>query len=171
MPQRPGRNEYAAQFERYVDLVPETDILSVMALQGEKTRAFLDSIGEERSTQRYAPEKWSIREVAGHVIDSERVFTYRAMCIARGEEQSLPGFDEVGYAGMAGSHDVPLQQLAEELSLVRRAGILMFQGLPDAAWERQGIANESAVTVRAIAWILVGHERHHLGILRDRYLS
>ena len=102
MPQRPERNEYAAHFGRYVDLVPETDILSAMARQGEKTRAFLASIGEERSTHRYAPDKWSIREVVGHVIDAERVFTYRAMCFARGEEQSLPGFEEADYARLAG---------------------------------------------------------------------
>ena len=158
MPQRPERTEYAAHFGRYVDLVPEADILSTLAAQGEQTRAFLASIGEERSTHRYAPDKWSIREVVGHVIDAERVFTYRAMCFARGEEQSLPGFEEADYARLAGSHDVPLQQLAEELLLVRRAGILMFQGFPEAAWSRQGIANESAVTVRLSA--------EHLALLR-----
>jgi hypothetical protein len=171
MLRRPESSEYAPYYGRYIDLVPEEDICAALTTEGESTQELLASIGEERSTVRYAPDKWSIRQLVGHVIDSERIFGYRALCIARGEKQPLPGFDQEQYAQGAAFDGLPLRRLAEELALVRRAGVLMLRGLPEPAWHRDGVASDVRVTVRALAYIILGHERHHLRVLRERYLS
>lgn len=166
---RPDSSEYAGYFDRYISLVPEDDILTAIEEQSAGMQRLLASLDESRAAYRYAESKWSVKQVIGHVTDAERVFGYRAMAIARGEAQPLPGFDENDYVANAGFDEWPLGDLAEEYSLVRRSNIVLFRNFPREAWERRGTANENTLTARAIAWIIAGHERHHLAVLRERY--
>lgn len=166
---RPGPDEYAGFFARYVDSVPDGDIVAQLESQGSATQQLLASIGEERAGYRYAPDKWSIKQVIGHITDSERVFAYRLMAIARGETQSLPGFDENEYMANVNFDKQSLAELAEGLAATRRATLALVRGLDDQAWSRRGVANQNPVTVRAMAWVAAGHERHHLNVLRERY--
>jgi DinB superfamily len=168
---RPETSEYSKAMSRYIDYVPEEDVCAVLASQMEPTRLLIESIGEERSAFRYAPDKWSIKQVVGHFTDTERVFSYRAAAIARGEQQPLPGFDENAYVANAGFEHVALSDLLESYLAVRRATLLMLRQLPPEAWPRCGTASGNPVTVRAYAYAIVGHERHHLKILRERYLG
>lgn len=168
--QRPAENDYASFYASYVARVPEEDILSTIEQQSSETQRLISSLDETRAMHRYAEGKWSVKEVIGHMTDAERVFGYRALCIARGDTNSLPGFDENEYMQFANFDAWRLGDLAESYALVRRSNIVMFRNLPEDAWDRRGVANESGVTVRALAFILVGHERHHLNVLRERYL-
>ena len=153
----------------YLRLVSEDDIVAAMRAQTEVTLALFRGIGEERSGFRYAEGKWSIREVVGHLADGERVFGYRAMCVARGEQQSLPGFDENEYQRLSDYDRWSLEDSLAQWELLRRANLLMFSHLTPEAWKREGTANGTPVTPDRIARVIVGHERHHLGILRERY--
>ena len=166
---RPQSDEYAGFFGRYVDRVPDGDIVAQLESQGEATQQLLASIDEERASYRYAPDKWSIKQVIGHMSDAERVFAFRLMSIARGEKQSLPGFDENEYVENANFDQRSLAELAEALAATRRATVALARGLDDAAWNRRGLANDNTVSVRAMAWVAAGHERHHLNVLRERY--
>lgn len=168
--QRPDPSEYAPAFAGYIALVPEPDILGALQSQGEETRALLTTIGEERASHRYAPGKWSIRELVGHLSDAERVFGYRAFAIARGEAASLPGFDENAYIASSGYDRWSLSDLVELLATLRRSNLLVLSALDDAAWSRVGKANHHPTTPRALAYCMVGHVRHHLKTLRERYL-
>ena len=168
---RPESNEYAPHYSRYVDRVPETDILTALEKEGEATKKLLASIDESRGAFRYAPDKWSIKQLLGHVEDSERVFTYRALTFARGGKVALPGFDQDDFMGSSSFDKSTLRERAEGLDAIRRATLSLFRGLDDAAWERSGTASDAHVTVRALAYITLGHERHHLAILRERYLG
>lgn len=166
---RPEPTDYAPFYAGYIDLVPEDDVLSAIETQSSETQKVLASLDEERATFRYAEGKWSVKEVFGHLTDAERVFGYRALCISRGEQTSLPGFDEQTYVAGAGFDAWKVGDLAEMYALVRRANIVFFRNLPAEAWDRRGVANDNAVTVRALAYMIVGHERHHLKVLRERY--
>jgi hypothetical protein len=168
---RPQANEYAPYFDRYISLVSEDDLVGAMERQTKETAAQLASISEEKSTFRYAPEKWSIKQLVGHITDSERVFAYRLLCIARGETQSLPGFDENDYMRGSNFDDLPFAELVDGLAVVRRSTLSLLRGLSDEAWTRTGTANENKVSVRALAYTLLGHERHHLRVLKERYLT
>ena len=167
---RPDPNEHAPYFSRYIDLAPEDDVVTALERQGDATAALLAGVTEERAGFRYAPGKWTIKEVANHIADAERVFAYRAMAIARGETRSLPGFDENAYNANADADRRSLRDLAAELLAVRRATVALFRGLSDAAWNRIGTANENRISVRALAYVALGHERHHVKILREKYL-
>ncbi len=166
---RPQPSEYHPFYETYVSKVPEERILPVLEAQPDEVRRFLGAVPESRGGHRYAEGKWSVRQVVGHVADSERLFTYRALCFARGERQALPGFDEDAYAAEAGFDAVPLRALVDELLAVRQATLHFYRHLPDGAWTRGGTANGKALTVRSLAYIMAGHLRHHLGTLRERY--
>lgn len=166
---RPLASEYEPYLERYVSLVSESDGLAALDQQLHDYLDTLNNVTEERSLFRYAPNKWSIRQLVGHIVDSERVFAYRAMSIARGELQNLPGFEEDNYAAESGHHECKLKQLNEEFSLVRRSNVLLFKHLPLSTLCRFGSANGKAVSIRALAYVMVGHVRHHLEILRSRY--
>lgn len=166
---RPQTSEYDAHFETYVSQVPETRVLPVLAAQGEEVRRALASVGEERAGFRYAIGKWSIREVIGHIADTERLMAYRALCFARGERQGLPGFDEDAYVANADFDVVPLGELVEEFRVAREGSLLFFRHLAAEAWGRGGTANQRVLTVRALAYIMAGHVRHHMLVLRDRY--
>lgn len=167
---RPAPDEFSPYYGRYVDKVPDGDIVATLRDQVEETLAALRAIPEAKAGHRYAPDKWSIREVVGHLSDCERIFTYRALRIARGDETPLPGFDENAFVSRARLDDRSFSGLIDEYAAVRVASVALFDSLFPEEWNRRGIASEKGVSVRALAWITAGHERHHLEILRARYL-
>jgi DinB superfamily len=167
---RPDPSEYAQDYAKYVSLVPDGDILALLKQQIEETLSLLSSVSEERANHRYAPGKWSIKELIGHLIDSERIFAYRALRFARGDQTKLPGFEQDDYIRNASFDDYPLTDLAAEFEYVRRANLFLFQHLSEEAWGRTGAANDSEISVRALAYSIAGHELHHREILRTRYL-
>ena len=167
---KPESSEYAPYYGKYVNRVPEGDICEILEIQLARTLALLTKAGEARASYRYAPEKWSIREVVGHVIDTERIFACRALCFARAETNPLPGFNQDTYVQAAGFGRRPLKDLATEFELVRKANVILFRSLSEEAWERRGVANNVEFTVRSIPYIIAGHELHHVFILKQRYL-
>lgn len=167
--QRPTSNEFAPFYAGYIARVPETDPLPSLESQPAELLALADRISPEDELFRYAPEKWSVREVFGHLIDTERVMGYRAFSIARGETKPLPGFDEKQFVAQADSEDRPVKELAHEFSAVRQANLWTVRRWTDTHWDRMGNANGHPVSARAIAYIMAGHVRHHLAILRERY--
>jgi hypothetical protein len=165
---RPDPTEYAGYFSKYVDLVPEPDILPVLATQLDETLAFLRAVPESQSSILHPPYTWTVKDVVGHLADGERVFGYRALRFARGDATPLPGFDENNYARSAEYARLALADVVSEYEAVRRSNVLMFRNLPAAAWDRAGKASDNHLSVRALAYILVGHTRHHGAILRKR---
>ncbi len=166
---RPAETEYAPFYAKYVGLVPEADVLATLEGQIEDFRRFTKSVPPGRETYRYGPDKWSVREVIGHLTDGERVFGYRAFAISRGEQQALPSFDENAYVAQSGYDRIALADLADELVMVRRANLAVLRRLEPGAWTRMGTASGKPVSVRALAHVMVGHPRHHLAVLRERY--
>lgn len=166
---RPTPSEYAPYVERYIALVEGDEIIPVLAAQVDAVRRSFAAVPPARAGYRYAEGKWSVREVLGHLIDTERVIAYRALSFARAERQALPGFDENQYASAAGHDAVPLKELIEEFAHVRAASVLLFRHLPAEAWTRAGTANANPLSVRAAAFMIAGHVEHHLAILFDRY--
>ena len=167
--QRPDDTEYAAFYARYVALVPESDILAVLEAQVEEIRRLLAPVSAEKEAYRYAEGKWSIRQVLGHLVDGERIFGYRAFCFSRGEQAALPSFDENEYVAAARSDAVPLRELVDELALVRQSNLAVLRRLDAREWAQVGTASGKPVSVRAIAWVMAGHPRHHVQVLRERY--
>lgn len=167
---RPDATEYAPYYAGYVGHVPTADVVETLSTQHGTTLAFLRSIDEEKSLARYAPGKWSIREVVGHLIDAERIFTYRALRFARADETALASFDENAYITSASFDDRSLASLCDEFEAVRRASVLLFASLNATEWLRRGVASNNVMSVRALAWVTAGHELHHVGILKTRYL-
>jgi hypothetical protein len=166
---RPDASEYAPFYHGYISSVPDGDVLALLRSGGRELIEALERIPESRGGHRYAPDKWTIREVIGHLIDAERIFGYRALRFARADQTPVPGFDENEYVKSAGSDARTIADLARELAVVRESSALMFESLPEDAWLRTGIANGNAISVRAIAYVVAGHPRHHLRILRERY--
>jgi uncharacterized damage-inducible protein DinB len=169
-PAKPETNEYAPYYEKYVSLVADADVVETMTRQLEETLALLRAVPEERGGHAYEPGKWSIKQVVGHIIDGERIFAYRALAIARGERQPLPGMEQDEYMASANFDRRTLADLLDEFAHVRRANLHMFRALDADAWARRGTASDNEVTVRALAHIIAGHEAHHVKILRTRYL-
>ena len=167
---RPAPDEFAPYYGRYIDKVPDGDIVATLRNQIDETLGALHAIPDGRAGFRYAPDKWRIREVVGHLSDAERIFTYRALRFARGDETPLPGFDENAFVTRARLDDRPFDGLIEEYAAVRAASVALFDSLFPEEWTRRGIASDKGISVRALAWIAAGHERHHLGILKERYL-
>jgi hypothetical protein len=165
---RPESTEHAPYYAKYIAHVPEHDIVAAMKSSAASTFAFLAGIPESEANVVHQPYTWTIKQVVGHLSDCERVFGYRALRFARGDSTPLPGFDENTYAAAAQHNNVPLASLVSELEHLRRSHIAFFEQLPEEAWLRRGTANNAEVSVRALAYILVGHERHHAGILRER---
>lgn len=166
--QRPDATEYAAFYGKYIGLVPEGDVLAAMAAQLDETLAFWRAIPEAQGDVCHPPYTWTVKQVIGHLTDGERIFGYRALRFARGDETPLPGFEENDYANPANIAHLKLADLVSEFESVRRSTLALFRNLPAEAWARGGLANNSRVTVRALAYIVVGHVRHHGGILRKR---
>lgn len=169
MSSRPQSDEYSGHFGTYIDAVPDGDIVTMLESQGKTTQKMLASIGEEKGGYRYGPDKWSIKQVVGHMTDAERVFAYRLVAIARGEKQSLPGFEENDYVEAANFDARSLAELAEGLAATRASTLALVRSLDAEAWDRRGVANKNPISARAIAWVTAGHERHHVRILRERY--
>ncbi|HSQ59252.1 MAG TPA: DinB family protein [Acidobacteriota bacterium] len=166
---RPETGEYLPYYDKYIVLVPDGPIVETLRSQIEETMALLRAVPRDREDFRYAEGKWSVKEVVGHLSDGERIFSYRALRFGRADETPLPGFDENTYVPAGRFDDRTLASIADEFRAVREATVRLFDAMPDEAFGRSGKANDAAITVRALAWITAGHERHHVGILKERY--
>jgi hypothetical protein len=168
---RPQPGEYGAYAEADVSQVQGDDAAAALAAQMPDTLALLSTVDDRRAAKfRYAPRKWTIKQIVGHLSDDERIFAYRMLCIARGDRRQLRGFDEKAYMRKAGFNERPLADLIEELRSVRESTLTFLRGLPEDAWQRSGIVNGYPATVRGLGFHVAGHELHHRRILRERYL-
>jgi hypothetical protein len=166
---RPNKNDYAPYYEGYINLLQGDDIHKILASQSFETQAVLNSFPKTMGDYSYLQGKWTVKEVIGHLIDTERVMAYRTMCIARGEKQSLPGFNENEYAKAGNFNKRDLFDLVYEFRLLRESNMLLAKGLDNEVFGKRGIANNHEVTVLALFYIIAGHEKHHMNILVDRY--
>ena len=169
-PARPGADEYASYYEKYVSQVPGADLLETLERQGAETLALLRGLDEGRAAHRYEAGKWSVKQLVGHLNDTERLFSYRALAISRGDRAPLPGMDQEEWMAGADFDARTLSDLADEFAAVRAATLHLLRHLSPEAWARRGTASDNEVTVRALAYIIAGHEAHHLRVLRERYL-
>lgn len=166
---RPQLGDYSDYFEGYVGRVPDGDVLAGLVDQGQTMAADVLAAGEARGDYAYAAGKWSIKRLLLHVADGERMFAYRAMCVARGDLQELPSFDENAYADSDGSYGRTLASVVDEYRSVRAATLTLFRGFDADAWRRRGRASGAPVTVASLPWIVLGHDLHHHAVLRERY--
>jgi hypothetical protein len=169
--ERPKPGEYTPYYDRYISLIPGNDIIGTLAAQLPKTVALLDSRGEADGAFRYAPGKWTVKEAVGHVIDTERIMSYRALRIARNDRTPIEGFEQDDYVRDGPFADLRLADLVEEFKSVRAATVAFFRGLRTTDWTRRGIANKNEISVRALAYVIGGHELHHRHILEERYFA
>jgi len=167
---RPDSTEYAPYYDKYIARVPDGDLLTTLTQQFEATLTLLRPLQEEQANRSYAPGKWSIKEVLGHLMDSERVFAYRALCIGRNDKTPLPGFEQDDYVTSGHFNARSLSSMLNEFDAVRQSSVHLFRHLTDEELQRKGTANGMEITARALAYIIAGHERHHVDILRSRYL-
>ena len=167
---KPAKSEFLPYYERYIALVPDGDVISTLANQIGETLALLRGLPASSSTYRYAPGKWSVNELVGHMIDSERLFAGRALRFGRNDPTPIPGFEQDDYVRNSSFDAYPLSELASELEAVRQSTLFLFRHMDEEAWTRRGIANNAEVSVRALAYIIAGHELHHREILNTRYL-
>lgn len=167
---RPVQGDYAPYYENYIKLIEGEDILRVLNDQNKKTQDILNSFSEHRGNYRYADGKWTVKEVVGHLLDTERVFAYRALCISRGEKKTLPGFDQDDYVSEGNFNRRELFDLNYEYRLLRESNLLLFRSFTPEMLKLKGFANESSVTVLAILFMIAGHEKHHMNILREKYM-
>jgi uncharacterized damage-inducible protein DinB len=171
MPQkRPQQGDYALHYEKYVALVPGGDFLDILLNQQRDLVRLLSPLTEEQAEFRYAPGKWSVKEVLGHISDTERIFAYRLLRIARGDQTPLAGFEQDGYIQNGNFSARKLSDLLHEFSTVREATVSLVRSLDDAAWLRRGTASQREVSVLALAFVIAGHERHHRILFEERYL-
>ena len=168
---RPQPGECAPYYERYISLVQGENILDTLDQQRRQTMLLLSCRDEEDGDFRYAPDKWSAKEVLGHVCDTERIFAYRALRIARADPTPLEGFEQDDYVRNGPFAQRPLSDLVEDFIAVRRATLSLLRDLDETAWSRRGVANKNEVTVRALAYIIAGHELHHRRILEEKYFA
>jgi hypothetical protein len=166
---RPEATEYADYYANYIAKVPGSDVLSVLESQRLQMLQLFAGRSERDGSFRYAPGKWSVKEVLGHLTDTERIFTYRALRIARGDQTPLPGFEQDDFVKNGAFGQRTLANLAEEFGLVRSASVALFRSFPEEAWSRRGVASQKEVTVRALAFMTAGHQMHHRIILEERY--
>jgi hypothetical protein len=168
---RPAPADYAPHYETYIRLVEDGSLPELLARQAAETLPWYRGLSPVQAASSYAPGKWTIASVLGHVIDFERVMQYRALGIARGDQASFPNFDQDTYATAAGADRRPWSSLIDELACVRESSIHLFRHLDDAALDRVGRANAKPVTARALGYAIAGHERYHVAILKARYLG
>ena len=168
---KPSLTSYPVYFQRYVDQVPEEDLLTAFKNQLPVIKQFLPTISEEKSPYAYAKGKWTLKEVLQHMIDTERIFNYRALCIARKETVSLPGFDENNYAANSNADSRTWQDMVEEFLLVRKSTEILFSSFSDDMLDISGLSNNNRVTVKSLGFITVGHFYHHKKVMEERYLS
>jgi uncharacterized damage-inducible protein DinB len=171
MNQKPNANEYAAFYHTYVGKVSDGEIVALLNKQTTSTLAVLKGISEEKALYRYAEGKWSIKELLNHIIDAERVFAYRALRVGRGDQTLLPGFSQDDYVAAFDADARSMKDLVAEFESVRSATVSLFQSFTDEALMRLGIASDNPVSVRALGFIILGHELHHVMILKERYLA
>jgi hypothetical protein len=169
--QRPRSNEYPPYYNRYINLIEDDDILSVLEIQKQEMSDLLNGLGEEAAAFRYAVDKWSVKEVIGHIIDVERIFTHRALRFARNDTTPLPEFDQDMYIDQANFDSRSLIDIAEEYRTVRESTLYMFYSFNIEYFARQGTASGFKFTVRAIPYIIAGHEAHHHRVLKEQYLN
>ena len=168
---RPAPEEFAPYYGRYISLVPDSEILALLRQQANETLTLLKSRTESDGNLRYAPDKWTVKEMLGHLTDSERVFAYRALRIARGDQTPMEGFEQDDWVRDGLFDHRSLADLTEEFRSVRAATFSLFQNFSDEVWMRTGTANNNTVSVRALAYIIAGHELHHRRILREKYFT
>lgn len=168
---RPATGEYDPYYGRYISLVPDGDLIQLLLAQIDKTTNVLSTVTASKAEFRYAPGKWSIKEVVGHLGDSERIFSYRALRFARGDTTPLPGFEQDDYVKSANFDARQLEDLVNEFRAVRQATITLLKSFDEEALRRHGVANDQPISVRALAYIIAGHELHHLDVLRAKYLN
>jgi hypothetical protein len=167
----PSPTEASPYYFKYIDQVPAGDIVDILQRQAREAQSLFAPIGDEQSLHRYAPDKWTIREVVAHLNDTERLFSFRAFWFARGFDSELPSFDQEVANRTAGADDRSWKSHVDEFQAVRSATVTFFANLPAAAWNRQGTASGNPFSVRALAYLCAGHVTHHLTILRERYLA
>jgi hypothetical protein len=167
---RPADTDYPVFFKRYVDLIPEQDIFLAFEKQGTVLTEAFAKIPVEKTHYAYASGKWTVAQMWQHVIDAERIFGYRALCIARGETSPLPGFDENAYSKHAPAAHRTLSDISEEMLLVRQSSLRLLHSFTEVCWHRAGISNDNHMTVLGLAFIMAGHLQHHLVILKEKYL-
>src|SRR6202050_866558 len=167
----PQPDEYAPYYGRYISLVQGEDILSILDQQRRQTMMVLTCRDEKEGNFRYAPEKWSAKEVLGHLCDTERIFAYRALRISRADATPLAGFEQDDYVRNGPFAHRPLADRVEDFIAVRRSTLSLLRNLEEAAWSRRGIANKNEISVRALAYIIAGHELHHRRILEEKYFA
>lgn len=167
----PDASEYAPYYGRYISLVTTSDIVATLRTQGQQTKDTLSGLTEEESNFRYAPEKWSIKHVVGHLMDAERVFAYRAMRISRGDKTPIEGFEQDDYVRNGPFEHSRFSDMLEEYVAVRTATVCLFRALNQQEWLRRGIANNNEISVRALAYVVAGHELHHRQVLKEKYLT
>jgi len=168
---RPEASEHLPYYEKYIKLVENADIVGALQEQMIQTQALLSAVGEAKGDFRYAPDKWNVKEVLGHLIDTERIMAYRALRIARNDATPIEGFEQDDYVRNAPHRNCRVKDLAGEFATVREASVFLFRSLDAEAWMRRGIANRAEITVRALAYIIAGHELHHRKMLVEKYLS
>lgn len=171
MTQRPSRDEYFDYYEQYIGLVGEGSVTEWLTKQLASTTELLSDIPEEQANYRYAEGKWTLKEVIGHISDNERVMSYRLLRIARGDKTPLAGYDQDEFMNGATFQEWSLSQIIEDYISVRRATLALLRGLSDEAWLRIGVANGGNISARALAYIIAGHEIHHLNIIQEKYLG
>ena len=168
---RPEPGEYAPYYDRYISLIPGTEILPTLESQRRQMMLLLSGRDEADGDFRYAPDKWSAKQVLGHVCDTERIFAYRALRIARGDRTPIEGYEQDDYVRIGPFVQLPISEIIDDYIAVRRATLTLLRNLDEPAWIRRGIANKNEVSVRALAYIIAGHELHHRRILEEKYFS
>jgi len=167
---KPRNEEFPAYFGKYIDLVSEGYLEETLSIQLDNTMVLLSDISETQSNYRYAFGKWTLKEVIGHIIDTERIMSYRLLHIARGDKTPLAGYDDEQYVKEASFHSSSVPDLLEDFTAVRRSTITLLRGLSGEVWSRKGIANNNEISVSALAYIIAGHELHHMKIIKEKYL-
>lgn len=165
----PQPDEYGEFYKDYIELIDSPNVIQSLIQQGQQIFSLIHTLNDEEAAYRYAASKWSVQEVLGHLIDTERIMAYRALCISRGEKKSLPGYNQDEYVNHADFSSRSLQSISTEYDALRNANISMFSSFNEEQIQRKGTANQTEVSVRALAYIIAGHEKHHLNILEEKY--
>ncbi|WP_103107606.1 DinB family protein [Brevibacillus reuszeri] len=168
---RPTPDEHGSYYSLYIDKVTEGDLFAILVEQLKNTVALLSSLDDAQTDYRYAPGKWSVKEVLGHISETERIMCYRLLRVARGDQTPLAGFDEEAFVRTGCFHARSMTDLLEEFTSVRQATLTLLRGVPEEAWTRTGNVNNGVLSARALAYVLAGHEKHHVQVLQERYLS
>ncbi len=168
--QRPEPEEHDPYYGLYIDQAPEGDILQILSTELAETQRLLQPLSEEQERYRYAPDKWNLREIVGHLIDTEWTFAYRGLCFARADPAELPGFDQDLWARNSNAGEQSLEDLVRTFTAARMSSIAIFRAFDEPTWTRRGVANQCSFSVRSMPFILAGHERHHRKVITERYL-